>query len=86
VVPVEPRADHIAQITDMGFTEALARKALVLTRDNVQEALEWVFAHGEEPGADAPPTQEELRAVSLVTNRVAQKYQPFKQVLPVRVQ
>lgn len=53
----------MAQLADMGFSEALARKALQLTRDNVELALEWLLQHGEEPGSADPPTQEQLRAV-----------------------
>lgn len=53
----------MAQLADMGFSEALARKALHLTRDNVELALEWLLQHGEEPGSADPPTQEQLRAV-----------------------
>jgi hypothetical protein len=63
VVPPEPPAAAVAQLTDMGFAGPLARKALLLSRHSVDLALEWLLQHGEEPGADAPPTQEELRAV-----------------------
>lgn len=59
----EPQAAHIAQLTDMGFAEALARKALILTRDNVQLAVEWLFEHGDDPNAADAPTQEQLRQV-----------------------
>lgn len=63
IQPPEPSAGHMAQLADMGFSEALARKALQLTRDNVELALEWLLQHGEEPGSADPPTQEQLRAV-----------------------
>jgi hypothetical protein len=53
----------MAQLADMGFSQALARKALQLTRDNVELALEWLLQHSEQPGAADPPTQEQLRAV-----------------------
>lgn len=59
----EPQAANIAQLTDMGFAEAVARKALILTRDNVQLAVEWLFEHGDDPNAADPPTQEQLRLV-----------------------
>jgi hypothetical protein len=32
----EPSASNVAAITEMGFSAPLARKALVLTRDNLQ--------------------------------------------------
>eukprot|EP00878_Enallax_costatus_P011519 GHUV01012025.1.p1 GENE.GHUV01012025.1~~GHUV01012025.1.p1 ORF type:complete len:534 (+),score=238.87 GHUV01012025.1:496-2097(+) len=63
IQPPEPQAAHIAQLTDMGFAEAVASKALILTRDNVQLAVEWLFEHGEDPNAADPPTQEQLRQV-----------------------
>lgn len=63
----EPRADQIATLTDMGFSEAVARKALLLTRCNVELALEWVLQHMDEPDAETPPTQEQLRQVGWAT-------------------
>lgn len=63
IQPPEPSAGHIAQLTDMGFSEVLARKALQLTRNNVEHALDWLLQHSEESGAADPPTQEQLRAV-----------------------
>jgi uncharacterized UBP type Zn finger protein len=47
----------------MGFSEAVARKALLLTRCNVELALEWVLQHMDDPDAETPPTQEQLRQV-----------------------
>jgi len=63
VVPPEPPAAAVSQLTDMGFGAPLVRKAMLLSRHNVDLALEWLLQHGEEAGADAPPTQEQLRAV-----------------------
>lgn len=59
----EPSADGIAQLTEMGFSEALARKALLLCRNNTDAALEWVLQHMEDEDAEAPPTEDELRQV-----------------------
>jgi uncharacterized UBP type Zn finger protein len=39
----------------MGFSEALARKALLLCRNNVDAALEWVLQHMEDEDAEQPP-------------------------------
>lgn len=63
IEPPEPAADHIAQLTDMGFAEPVARKALILAKDNVNVALEWLFEHAEDADAAEPPTQEQLRQV-----------------------
>jgi hypothetical protein len=69
VVPPEPPAAAIGQLTDMGFGAPLVRKALLLSRNNVDIALEWLLQYAEAPGADAPPTQEQLRAVWGVRRR-----------------
>ncbi|GAX78205.1 hypothetical protein CEUSTIGMA_g5647.t1 [Chlamydomonas eustigma] len=63
IEPPEPAADHIQQLADMGFSETLARKALLLHRDRVPEAVEWLLQHGEDADADTPLTQEQLRRV-----------------------
>lgn len=59
----EPAAANVSQLVDMGFTEPVVRKALILTKDNVNAALEWILQHGEEANAAEPPTQDQLRAV-----------------------
>lgn len=59
----EPPADRIAQLTDMGFSETLARNALLLRRGHVEQALDWLLQHGDDPAAAEPPTQEQLRQV-----------------------
>lgn len=56
---VNPSAESIAQLTDMGFTEAQARRALVLNRLSVEQATNWLLEHGDEvppeqPAAPAP--------------------------------
>jgi hypothetical protein len=59
----EPSADRIAQLTDMGFSDALARNALLLQRGNVEAALEWLLEHADDPAAAEPIPQERLRQV-----------------------
>ncbi|KAI8466735.1 MAG: hypothetical protein J3K34DRAFT_53660 [Monoraphidium minutum] len=63
VVPPEPPAAAAEQLADMGFPPPVVRKALLLSRNSVDLALEWLLQHAEEPGAGEPPTQEQLRAV-----------------------
>ena len=48
----------------MGFSDTLARKALILSRNRVAEAIEWLLMHSEDADVDAPITQEQLRRVS----------------------
>ena len=59
----DPPAEQVQQLAEMGFSEPLARKALVLCRGNVELALEWVLAHMDDADAEEPPTQEQLRQV-----------------------
>lgn len=47
----------------MGFAEGLARKALILTRDNTEAALDWVLEHMDDADASEPPTQDQLQQV-----------------------
>ncbi|KAG1678054.1 hypothetical protein FOA52_000850 [Chlamydomonas sp. UWO 241] len=63
IVPPEPEADHISQMTDMGFSDSIARKALLLHRNRVPEAVEWLLMHADDADADTPVTQEQLRRV-----------------------
>jgi uncharacterized UBP type Zn finger protein len=59
----EPSAGGIAQLAEMGFSEALASKALLLCRNNVDAALEWVLQHMEDEDAEEPPSEQQLRQV-----------------------
>ena len=60
----EPATEAVAQLEDMGFPSALARKALQLRADSVPAAAEWLLAHADDPGAGAPLTEEELRRIA----------------------
>ncbi|KAF8211850.1 hypothetical protein K438DRAFT_1902808 [Mycena galopus ATCC 62051] len=51
----EPTADQIAMLADMGFTSAQARKALRETSGNAERAVEWLFNHPDDTGADDAP-------------------------------
>lgn len=62
----EPAADRIAQLTDMGFSEALARNALLLHRGSVERGLEWLLEHVDDPAAAEPLSQERLRQVRAI--------------------
>ncbi|KAL6758735.1 hypothetical protein V8C86DRAFT_2589906 [Haematococcus lacustris] len=65
IVAPEPPAHLLQELQAMGFSEPLVRKvrALALTRNVAESALDWLLMHGEDAEAQAPPTQEELRQV-----------------------
>ncbi|NP_001089374.1 UBA domain containing 1 L homeolog [Xenopus laevis] len=52
----EDRVDEIAlrQLTEMGFPETRAAKALRLNHMSVTQAMEWLIEHADDPSADAP--------------------------------
>merc|ERR1739838_875225 len=39
-------------LIDMGFPEPRAKKAISVTGDNVEQAMEWLLAHADDPGVD----------------------------------
>ncbi len=53
----EPQIDAaaIGQLQEMGFSELRAKKALLAVGgNNAEEAMNWLFAHMEDPDIDAP--------------------------------
>eukprot|EP00892_Ulva_mutabilis_P003830 jgi/Ulvmu1/1819/UM119_0037.1 len=63
VVVPEPSVAHMAQISDMGFSAAAARRALLLSRNVVSAAVNYLLAHGGDGDIEAEPTMDELRHV-----------------------
>lgn len=61
VVVPEPNPTHIAQLGDMGFSAAAARRALLLNRNAVNAAANYLLAHGGDGDIEAEPTEQELR-------------------------
>lgn len=63
----EERVDEAAlrQLTEMGFPESRAVKALRLNHMSVTQAMEWLIEHAEDPAIDAPlPVPGGKRAVA----------------------
>lgn len=58
----EPDAEGLVQLQDMGFPAGLAAKALLLSHNVPAAALEWALQHADDADADAPPSQDALRA------------------------
>ncbi|XP_051492577.1 ubiquitin-associated domain-containing protein 1 isoform X2 [Apus apus] len=52
----EDRVDEVAlrQLTEMGFPESRAVKALRLNHMSVTQAMEWLIEHADDPTVDAP--------------------------------
>jgi len=74
-----PPCEGVAQLTELGFSEAAAMKALIISGQDIEQAMEWLLSHPEEatlPGVvseksvakeRAPPTvadgSEEVEAI-----------------------
>ncbi|KAJ7827504.1 hypothetical protein B0H14DRAFT_1230424 [Mycena olivaceomarginata] len=70
----EPTADQIAMLADMGFTSAQARKALRETSGNAERAVEWLFNHPDDTGADDAPAAAAAPAAVGGSTNVPAKY------------
>ncbi|KAJ7709528.1 hypothetical protein B0H17DRAFT_228731 [Mycena rosella] len=70
----EPTADQIAMLADMGFTAAQARKALRETSGNAERAVEWLFNHPDDTGADEAPAAAPAVPAAGGTKDVPVKY------------
>ncbi|XP_041956022.1 ubiquitin-associated domain-containing protein 1 isoform X2 [Alosa sapidissima] len=62
----EDRVDETAlqQLTEMGFPESRAVKALRLNHMSVTQAMEWLIEHVDDPTADAPLVNQEASGAS----------------------
>ncbi|KAK0155046.1 Ubiquitin-associated domain-containing protein 1 [Merluccius polli] len=66
----EDRVDETAlqQLTEMGFPESRAIKALRLNHMSVTQAMEWLIEHVDDPSVDTPlPGQESSGATATAT-------------------
>jgi uncharacterized UBP type Zn finger protein len=63
VVVPEPGEEHLQTLQEMGFTAAAARRALLLHRDNVAQAVSYLLTNSDGP-LEAEPTVEELRCAA----------------------
>ncbi|OWF51590.1 ubiquitin-associated domain-containing protein 1-like [Mizuhopecten yessoensis] len=60
----EPKIDQVSlrKLTEMGFPEGRAKKALVLNKMSVTESMEWLIQHESDPNIDEPvPGTEEVQ-------------------------
>ncbi|CAJ0943833.1 unnamed protein product [Ranitomeya imitator] len=62
----EDRVDEMAlrQLTEMGFPESRAVKALRLNHMSVTQAMEWLIEHADDPSADTPLPNENVLDVA----------------------
>ena len=53
--------ENVAFLCEMGFNESVCKRALTISKDNVQEALEWLLVHGNDPAAAAAASETSTR-------------------------
>ncbi|ESP04978.1 hypothetical protein LOTGIDRAFT_230032 [Lottia gigantea] len=58
------------QLTDMGFTEARAKKALILNKMSVMSAMDWLLQHQDDPDIDEALEGEATPPVADTTEEV----------------
>lgn len=61
----EPNSDSIDMMLSMGLDAKLSKKALLLSNGNVEQAIEWVFAHPDDDG-ELPSVDFENNGNSLI--------------------
>ncbi|XP_050738235.1 UBX domain-containing protein 1-B-like [Eriocheir sinensis] len=47
-------------LMEMGFSENAVKKALSVTGGGVEQAMEWLLAHADDPGINDPPAEKKL--------------------------
>ncbi|XP_076007168.1 ubiquitin-associated domain-containing protein 1 [Genypterus blacodes] len=75
----EDRVDETAlqQLTEMGFPESRAIKALRLNHMSVTQAMEWLIEHVDDPSVDAPlPSQDSSGAAGATAAAAAASAPP----------
>jgi len=66
---IQPDPDALQMLMEMGFLEGRCRKALLLCRNNVQVAMEWLLEHSDDPSADVPLSRQQLEVLSVRPQR-----------------
>jgi len=67
----EANAQRLQQLVDMGFSEDIARKALILRHNNIDAAMDWILEH-QDTDAATPLSESELRQIALSQRRARQ--------------
>jgi ubiquitin carboxyl-terminal hydrolase 5/13 len=59
----------LSSLTEMGFPENRAIKALVLTQNiSAESAMNWLFEHGDDPDIDKPLTYKQINSTPSFTS------------------
>jgi len=69
-LPAVP-ADVLQSMTEFGFDERRSRKALLLARFNLEDAIEWLALHQDDADIDEPLSFAQLKAIGAVAPRTS---------------
>nr|KAJ3422202.1 hypothetical protein HK105_000744 [Polyrhizophydium stewartii] len=64
--------DDVAQLMDMGFTAAQAKRALRETSNNMERAVDWLFSHAGEPMDEDNPAGQNSAGAAAAEDAVDQ--------------
>lgn len=78
----EANPTRLQQLVEMGFSEALARKALILRHNNLDLAMDWVLEHQDDPEAETPLTESQLRRIAISRRRQRRNRRRFRTSWP----
>mmetsp|Transcript_9627 Transcript_9627/g.13237 ORF Transcript_9627/g.13237 Transcript_9627/m.13237 type:complete len:317 (-) Transcript_9627:321-1271(-) len=68
---IEPKGEFLNQLTNMGFKAEAATRALLLHRNNLEMALNWLLENAGDPEINNPITPKERQQLSRVASRPA---------------
>lgn len=71
--PPDPNPECVEQLKDMGFPEPRVRKALVICRNSVARATDWLLEHADDADIDTELTEAELRQIARNSFLTAQR-------------
>ena len=71
--PPDPNPAFVEQLKDMGFPEPRVRKALILTRNSMTRATDWLLEHADDADIDTELTEAQLREIARNSFLTAQR-------------
>uniref|UniRef100_H2ZLU7 UBA domain-containing protein n=1 Tax=Ciona savignyi TaxID=51511 RepID=H2ZLU7_CIOSA len=69
---------HVKNLTDMGFSERRAKKALLLNNMNTNLAMEWLLQHADEPSDGEDACDPEPMETGESSTNIRQRLRAFK--------
>ena len=74
----EANPSRLQQLVEMGFSEAIASKALILRHNNLDAAMDWILEHQDDPEAETPLTESQLQRIAISRRRQRRNRRRFR--------